>query len=140
MKLFANAVKLFTNNTLPPDVKNVALHEHLDMLAMNRVHCQFLTAVLSFLRFLSRFCQGHSFNCIACLRFVNCYSILCLCLQLAVKCWLIFISNVHGLLSFRRVQMFSGNRCAISPPREEGNVQPVRAWKIWTAVNDASAF
>ena len=33
--------------------------------------------------------QGHSFNCIACLRFVNCHSILTLCLPFVVKCWLI---------------------------------------------------
>ena len=39
IKLFADAVKLLTNSTLPPDVKNVALQEHLDMLAMNRVQC-----------------------------------------------------------------------------------------------------
>ena len=39
IKLFADAVKLLTNRTLPSDVKNVALQEHLDMLAMNRVQC-----------------------------------------------------------------------------------------------------
>ena len=39
IKLFAAAVKLLTGSTLPPAVKTVALQEHLDMLARNRVQC-----------------------------------------------------------------------------------------------------
>ena len=31
--MFADDVKLYTNITLPPDVKNLVLQEHLDKLA-----------------------------------------------------------------------------------------------------------
>ena len=101
IQLFADAVKLFTISTLPPDAKNVALHEHLDnvsyepcaMLILNCCSFDFITLLPTHAWhsvYQQKLCnQGHSFNCIACLRFVNCHSILCLCLKFAVKCWLI---------------------------------------------------
>ena len=42
IKLFADDVKLYTNITLPPDVKNVALQEHPDKLAKWANGCQSL--------------------------------------------------------------------------------------------------
>ena len=61
-----------------------------------------------------------------------------ICCQMLAHKTAYFFSNDHSLLSFRRVKMFSGNKfvinnCFYYSARQEGNVQPVHAWKIWTA-------
>ena len=68
-------------------------YEPCAMLILNCCSFDFITLLPTHAQhsvYQQKLCnQGHSFNWIACLRFVNCHSILCLCLKFAVKCWLI---------------------------------------------------